>query len=203
MEDMEFRPREVVLVFWLIGLLLGSALIGGIVAGICSGARISPIIGFMLGTLVLFLLCSTYSVLYFFSIRYYLDDRYVSKASGVIWKRRRSIPLEKITNIDVRQGPFERFLGYGKIWIFTPSTGASIPEEKLIGVTSPHDMKQTIVQRSEAAKQSQVGGRSGPSSLSQSDDILPLLKDMRNSLKNIENALVRAQSQEGNQGNDT
>ena len=123
MEKLEFRPTKILLVFRLIGVALVSMPVGGVVVAACMETSVPAAKAFSLGSVVPLLLFGLYTVLYFFSIRYELDDRYISRASGVLWKQRRSIPLEKITNIDVRQGPIERILGYGKIWIFTPSTG--------------------------------------------------------------------------------
>ena len=190
MEIINFRPRKVVLAFWLTGTALGSLIVGGIFAGVCTDAEfaLSPLLGFSVGGFITLAVSSLCATLYFYSIKYILDDRYISKSCGVIWKKKRSIPLEKITNIDVRQGPFERIFGFGQIWIFTPSTGAATPEEKLIGVSAPHDMKEMIIERSESSKGNNT---SVPvSSVSQNTDIdNSILEDIKSSLLRIEELL--------------
>lgn len=188
MEEMDFRPRPAVLVLWLIWAACGSLPIAGIGAGICFDAQLPLLVGFGIGGFVPWAAFSLYAALYFYSIRYHLDERYVTKSSGVIWKKRRSIPLEKITNIDVRQGPFERWLGFGQIWIFTPSTGAATPEEKLIGVSTPHEMKETIVQRSQSPAGTSVPAGSAAAGLA-TDAGTHLLEDIRESLLRIEELL--------------
>ena len=188
MEKLEFRPTKVLLVFWIIAVVTACLPIGGIIAGVCSESNIPWQKAFAMGYLIPLVVFTTYAILFFHTIRYELDDRYVTKASGVLWKKLRSIPLEKITNLDARQGPFERILGYGKIWVFTPSTGTATPEEKLVGVTKPHDMKQTIIERSEAAKQPQAVAAQ-ESKVEPTGEVLSLLTDIRNSLRNIENSL--------------
>jgi len=188
MEEMNFRPRKAVLVFWLIWIAFGSLPIAGLGAAVCTDSSVPPWVGFGVGGLLAWAAFSFFTVLYYYSIHYHLDDRYVTKSSGVIWKKRRSIPLEKITNIDVRQGPFERLLGFGQVWIFTPSTGAATPEEKLIGVSAPHEMKEVIVERAEMSKGINVSA--GPAASGTGADVSTrLLEDIKDSLLRIEELL--------------
>ena len=190
MEKLEFRPTTVLLVFWIIGVVTACIPIGGIITGVCVETNIPWQEAFAMGYLIPLVVFTTYAILFFRTIRYELDDRYVTKESGVLWKKRRSIPLEKITNLDVRQGPIERIFGYGKIWVFTPSTGAATPEEKLVGITNPHDMKQTMIERSEAAKQPQAIAAQ-ESKVEPTGEVVSLLLDIRDSLKNIESSLSK------------
>ena len=186
MNKLEFRPRKALLFFWLLWTLLGGLPVCGVIAAIASSEKSSPLHGFW--GILISAAAGVYLVLYFFSIRYTLDDRYVMKASGVLWKVRRSIPLEKITNIDVRQGPVERLLGFGRIWVFTPSTGASVPEEKLLGVDHPYEMKQTIIDYVEAAKTgvstSETNG--GPEAHPKQAETAAILSEILSTLQRIE-----------------
>jgi membrane protein YdbS with pleckstrin-like domain len=188
MEKREFRPTKMLLMFWLLGVFTVCILLGGAEIALCVAAGISGTKPFVAGFLLLLIVFSTSSVLFFSSIRYELDDRYITKSSGILWKQRRMTPLDKITNIDVRQGPFERLFGYGQIWIFTPSTGSLTPEMLLIGVLTPHEMKGIIVERTEAARHP-YSAPAAPT-LQQSAEVIPLLQEIRNSLKNIELALA-------------
>ncbi|MBN2138107.1 MAG: PH domain-containing protein [Sedimentisphaerales bacterium] len=195
MQKLEFQPTKILLVFWLLGTCAVCLPVG--IFAVVTGEYIETLsstpapAATLLICLLVMALAGGYQVLYFFSIRYELDDRYVVRASGVLWKKRRSIPLEKITNIDVRQGPVERAIGYGKIWIFTPSTGAATPEEKLIGVTDPHAMKQTIIDRCESARQHLPAGPGQPASPAEPAETVALLTEIRDSLHNIENCLAQ------------
>ncbi len=191
MDKLEFRPTRILLVFWIIGIVTACLPIGGIVTAVCIETQIPAAKAFAMGYLIPLVVFTTYAILYFHTIRYELDDRYVLRASGVLWKKRRSIPLGKITNIDVRQGPFERIFGYGKIWIFTPSTGAATPEEQLVGILGPHEMKQTIVERTEGAKQPQAKAFQDASSVDPQGDVVSILSEIRDSLKHIESSLSK------------
>ena len=181
MENMQFKPCKAVLVFWLIWITCGSLPVAGGIAGICFDSEISPLIASSIGTFVIWSIFSLYAALYFYSINYVPDNRYITKSCGVIWKKRRSIPFEKITNIDVRQGPFERLLGFGQIWIFTPSTGALTPEGKLIGISVPYDIKEIIIKRSEKS-----------ADINNPPDSAPFNTDMNKCLlENIKASLLR------------
>lgn len=188
MEPLKFRPTKVLLVFWIIGIAITCIPVAGFMTSLWIETNTPLLKVFSMGYLIPFIISSTYAVLFFHTIRYELDNRYITKASGVLWKKRRSIPLEKITNLDVRQGPIERILGYGKIWVFTPSTGAATPEEKLAGITQPHDIKQTMIERSENAEQppSMIKQKSN---IESNEAMVSLLSDIRDSLKNIETSL--------------
>lgn len=96
----------------------------------------------------------------------------------------RAAPLNYITNIDVRQGPAERIFGFGKIWMFTPSTGANTPETRLVGVTNPHGRKQTIVDRIETVRQAKE--TADVSADKPAGEVVALLSEIRDSLKKIE-----------------
>jgi uncharacterized membrane protein YdbT with pleckstrin-like domain len=190
MDKLEFRPTKILLVFWIIGAVVGCLPLVAVTASLCADSNTPWQTASALGFLIPLAIITTYLVLFFHTIRYELDDRYVTKASGVLWKKRRSIPLEKITNIDVRQGPVERIFGYGKIWIFTPSTGASTPEEKLVGIMAPHDMKQTLVEYTEVAKQPEAKvSQDVATGFESKGDAVSLLVEIRDSLKNIETVL--------------
>ena len=89
---------------------------------------------------------------HFPTIRYELTERTLSNAEGVFWKVRRTTPLEKVTNVDVRQGPLERWLGIGNVWVFTPSTGALLPEAMLVGLDNAFGVRERILALAEAAR---------------------------------------------------
>lgn len=193
MEAVHFRPTRAVLVFWVIWSVVACLPVGVIAVVVeidepVTAPDISPL-GFILA-LIAILIVATRTILFFHSIRYDLDDQHITSISGILWKKRRSIPLEKITNLDVRQGPVERALGYGKIWIFTPSTGHLTPELKLIGVPKPNGMRDTILKAVERTRQSAAADKVEVAPVvGKSEDMVAILKDMRDSLKNIEDSL--------------
>ena len=99
MEKLAFRPTKVLLVFRIIGVVVGCIPVGGIVTAACVETSLPWQQAFAMGYFIPLMIFGAYAVLFFNTIRYELDDRYLMKASGVLWKQRRSIPLEKITSV--------------------------------------------------------------------------------------------------------
>ena len=97
-----------------------------------------------------------YILLHFPTIRYEIDAQNVTNSEGLFWRVKRSTPVDKITNVDVRQGPLERMLGVGQVWVFTPSTGAVTPEAMLIGVEDPHGVRAQLLALAEDAKSAET-----------------------------------------------
>lgn len=173
---MKFKPTNIILIFWLLWATLGC---GGFYALIFS--RVAPADISFVSTvfLTIYVLICVFEILYFKSIKYVLDDKYITRTSGVLWKKRRSIPLDKITNLDVRQGPIERILGFGQLWLFTPSTGSDKPEEKLIGITGPHALRETILNKKDGVLPSDGAA------LASGDSVTDVLMEIRDILKEI------------------
>lgn len=186
MKTKEFGPSKKLKAIWLISALAGSGFIGAVCAGIALGVESSGSYAFVIGFMVSLALIGGYILLYFPTIRYSVDREYVVSAAGVLWKVKRSIPLDKITNIDIRQGPLERLLGFGQIWIFTPSTGSSIPEEKLIGTEDPYAVKKLIMDLSNDREEGTVVDASEPKGADGPDSSLIVLKEILRTLKTIE-----------------
>ncbi|MBN2450800.1 MAG: PH domain-containing protein [Lentisphaeria bacterium] len=184
MEDRELRPCPALCVLWVLCAGFAAAVVAGTVAGVVGAWRGTGYHAFAVAFVIAWLALSLLVVLYFQSLRYALDARYVSKASGVLWRRRRSIPLEKITNIDVVQGPIERLAGMGQVWIYTPSTGADTPEEKLVGVAKPQEVKADLVRRIAEAEDALARA-----AFPDSQRVTDLLTEIRDALQRLEKSL--------------
>lgn len=84
------------------------------------------ILGIMVSILVgILLLVLPYMPAYFRSLEYRIDDQSVSGKKGVFWKKTTTIPFQKITNIDITQGPLQRYFGIGSIHCQTAGAGGS------------------------------------------------------------------------------
>ncbi len=73
---------------------------------------------------------------YYLTINYKVTDEEIFVNRGLITKSNKIVPYRTITNIDIKQGPFDRILGIGSIEIQTAgfSAGKTGPEERLDGV---------------------------------------------------------------------
>lgn len=189
-EIKEVRPSERLLWLWLLKAFLSSNILGLIFLFIAFATTSGLVLPYIGGLLLAAIPGCIGTVLYFKSMRYVIEKDYVVVSYGVFWKVRRSVPLDKITNIDVRQGPVERLLGFGQVWIFTPSTGSMMPEEMLLGVVSPHEIKQFIIDACKRDKQN-VQDVSRHPSAQLGDEQTMLLREILSTLKSIKDALER------------
>jgi membrane protein YdbS with pleckstrin-like domain len=189
MSTVEFRPSPALLKIQRGVALVPPLFIGTILAFVFWRSHLSLPLGFAIGFVPLAALSLVYTTAFFHTIHYSLDDRHLTISRGLVWKMRRATPLDKITNVDVRQGPLERMHGMGQVWVYTPSTGSLLPEVLLVGVENPLEMKMMITARADAAKARLAGG--GSSAGDVPEDALALLRQIARSLAAIEAALVK------------
>ena len=79
------------------------------------------------------------------ALRYCLDDRSLRVEQGLLFRSRKTIPLDKITDLELVQGPLLRALDMWKIKVQTASTGSQMPEATLIGVINPDQVREEIL----------------------------------------------------------
>ena len=82
---------------------------------------------------------------YVAALRYCLDDRSLRVEQGLLFRSRKTIPLDKITDLELVQGPLLRALDMWKIKVQTASTGSQMPEATLIGVINPEQVREEIL----------------------------------------------------------
>jgi len=84
------------------------------------------------------------------SITYVLDDDEITVTKGVWWKTRSFVPYNRITNINIYQGPISRRFGLGKVSIQTAgfsgtsSSGTKVAEAVIFGVKNFEEIKDII-----------------------------------------------------------
>lgn len=186
---MQFRPNRSLMYLQLVGALILAALPAACLAiplyvfGKGQGLVVPIVVGVFATIAILRIL---FVLLHFPTIRYEIDDQNVTNSEGMFWRVKRSTPVDKITNVDVRQGPLDRMLGIGQIWIFTPSTGAQMPEARLVGVEDPHRLRARILAVSEDAKSAALHAAAGERYGQPRADDDTLLAEMLETLKRIE-----------------
>lgn len=106
------------------------------------------ILGIILGAvLFIMLLVLLWIPAFFRSLEYSIDADAVSGKKGVFWRKTVTIPYYKITNIDITQGPVQRWLDIGTIHCQT--AGLAGPqgqkaELRLLGIKDLEGVKETI-----------------------------------------------------------
>lgn len=84
------------------------------------------------------------------SITYVLDDDKITVTRGVWWKTKSFVPYNRITNINIYQGPISRRFGLGRLSIQTAgfsgtsSSGVKVAEAVIFGVKNFEEIKDII-----------------------------------------------------------
>jgi hypothetical protein len=101
-------------------------------------------VGLIAMLLVLFWIPAFYN-----SLRYTIESDCVRSDSGVFWKKHVTVPFNKITNIDITEGPLQRMFGIGTIHVQTAGAGGqqgTKAELRLLGIRSLEQLKDTIME---------------------------------------------------------
>src|SRR3954465_7989439 len=112
---MNLSPSPKLLTVRLAVVALATLIITTISSAVAIAGQHSPVLIAALTFTVFGGSTTAYTVASFKALRYTMDDSYLTAERGVLWKKRRITPLNKITNVDVSQGPLERFLNIGHI----------------------------------------------------------------------------------------
>lgn len=88
--------------------------------------------------------------MYYYSVFYTFTDNEIVVEKGVWWKHRSIVPYNRITNIDIRQGPLSRFLGLWELRVQTAgyhvsSGGQGVAEAVLQGIKNVEEAKSFIL----------------------------------------------------------
>jgi len=86
------------------------------------------------------------------SIHYVLDEDKITVVRGVWWKTTSYVPYNRITNINIYQGPISRRLGLGKLAIqtagFSSGGGSNVKtaEAVIVGIKNYEETKDQIME---------------------------------------------------------
>lgn len=85
------------------------------------------------------------------SINYVLEDDKITVTKGVWWKTKNFVPYNRITNVNIYQGPISRHFGLGKLSIQTAgfsgtsSHGGKVAEAEIFGIKSFEEVKDVVM----------------------------------------------------------
>ena len=173
--DAEFNPH--VTTYWLLnGALILTATIIGI-----------PLVP------VWFIFGWTVTGQYLKSHRCTLTNRSVKVARGVFTKREQTIPLDRITDVGLVQGPIMRIFDIEALTIET--AGQSTPGSllQLAGIKDGRKFRDAVLKQRDLVVGSEEDRKlqaPGPLPLAPSDNHTALLEDIRDTLRRIEHKLV-------------
>ncbi|MBN1166766.1 MAG: PH domain-containing protein [Methanospirillaceae archaeon] len=95
---------------------------------------------------VLFLLSCIWVPFYYASVLYILTDNEMNWARGVLWKQTGIVPYNRITNVDIVQGPLMRIFHLSNLRIQTAGySGNQMAEIRIQGILEPKPLRDCIM----------------------------------------------------------
>ena len=85
------------------------------------------------------------------SITYVLGDDKITVTKGVWWKTKSFVPYNRITNVNIYQGPISRYFGLGKLSIQTAGFsgtsqyGGKVAEAVILGIKNFEEVKGIVM----------------------------------------------------------
>ncbi|MCK4944342.1 MAG: PH domain-containing protein [Candidatus Aminicenantes bacterium] len=150
MDKMIIKPQIQLKSMWVLGwtiqFILYSLMLLAFVLFLEYDANL--VLGIIMGCLLfIMLLILLWIPAFYRSLEYSIDSDSISGKKGVFWRRTVTIPYYKITNIDITQGPVQRWFNIGTIHCQT--AGMAGPqgqkaELKLLGIKDLEDVKEMI-----------------------------------------------------------
>ena len=117
---------------------------------------------------------------FFNTLEYSIDSEAVKMNRGVFWKRRVTVPYNKITNVDVSQGPLQRKFGLGTIHVQTAGAGGAQgaqAELRMIGIKDFEGLKDIIMEGVRGFSSLQL--EKTTAEISDPDTLVSILEELR------------------------
>jgi membrane protein YdbS with pleckstrin-like domain len=80
-------------------------------------------------------------------LSYCVEGETLRADSGLIWFQRKSVPLNKITDINLTQGPVARRVGFWVLSINTAGSPRPYPEVVIYGPADPEGARDALLER--------------------------------------------------------
>lgn len=122
---------------------------------------------FLLCIVVVFVIFACWTRLYYQSMSYELHDDEMRWKRGVWFRTTGIVPYNRITNLDLKQGPVMRWLGISTLSIQTAGySGQSVPEIRIEAIEQAEELRELIrslVRQSGSSVQNDGTGSNAPS----------------------------------------
>ncbi len=129
---------------------------------------------------------------YFDNLECKLTSRSLQFKKGVWFHQERTIPLDKIQDLTFSEGPILRKFGLSTLKVETAGQSAySEADLSLTGIVEAHKFRARVLDQRDEVTEIYRGSPSGNSSDSASAETLQILKEIRDSLRSIENKIDR------------
>jgi hypothetical protein len=149
-QKVPFKPSPAFVPWFIIDFLLLLGLIGSFTVlpmFMAAGNGIDVLVtGVVLaGFLFLTILFIVWTRLYYDTMEYELHDDELRWRRGVWFRTTGIVPYNRITNLDLRQGPVMRWLGISTISIQTAGySGQAVPEIRIEAIEQAEDLREIL-----------------------------------------------------------
>lgn len=79
------------------------------------------------------------------ALKYWLEGTTLRADSGVFFLSRKAVPLDRVTDVVLAQGPLMKWCGIWNLKVQTAGTGNAIPEITLYGLTQPEQIRDLLI----------------------------------------------------------
>ncbi|MDG1499679.1 MAG: PH domain-containing protein [Planctomycetota bacterium] len=119
-----------------------------------------------------------------------LTERSLNFRRGFLFRVQKNVPLDKITDLALNEGPILRFLGLCSLTIETAGGGAgtAMGQAALVGIMDPVEFRNAVIRQRDLAVSGQ--GSRAIAAEPQSDASGQVLEDIRDSLGRIEKMMA-------------
>jgi len=178
-----FRPHPDLKRLYHVYLLVVAVVVLVVISPIIlAGLLFFPIVSALL--LLPFLLAVGIAALwipkYYSSISYLFTENEIVIEKGVWWRRKSTVPYNRITNIDVVQGPISRRFGLGNVKIQTAGYsggGGAVAEASIFGVKNFEEIKNFLTNLMKGRRP--VAVEAEPKTLSQEETLREILAELK------------------------
>lgn len=142
-----------------------------------------------------FFVAQWYYRLYFSKLECVLTDRKLQVGKGVLFRTEKAIPLDKITDMAMRQGPLLRYLSLEAMSVETAGQSGPGSLVALVGIEGSHAFRAAVLEQRDLVVGTAAGTRSPePAEAAAKDNphTDELLQDIRDTLVRIESRLAEA-----------
>lgn len=144
-----FSPAVALIKKYFLMLSLSTFLLF-VVTGILLSSLSAPIIAWVsvyISLVITIAVLFTFSAFYYRAIEYEINDTEIIVKRGIITHSNKVVPYRTVTNIEVKQGPFDRLFGIATIQIQTAGNSQTGVEEQLSGLIDARELNETILER--------------------------------------------------------
>ncbi|MFH0765136.1 MAG: PH domain-containing protein [Calditrichota bacterium] len=161
------RLSKTTLTFWrtLLWTWVGICFLAGLAAWLIPYAlsnSLQELLFLPVGVLAIGILSHLYLTAFWRRFNFTYDERHISIFSGIWWRKQVLIPFNRITNIDVIQGPWQRSRGLATLKLQTAGQRATnVAESQLWSIYEFEALRDDLQQKALSARQQTVTDGTG------------------------------------------